>query len=154
MLNALHIRFFSAYNIIGQVIHVNFDISYWTKVLKRLLIFILTCLGIFLSFKLALFYIPFLIAFIISLLVEPLIRMLNRKTNMQRKTSAIVVLVIVAIILVLILSFGIIAIISESSNLLQGLNGYIEKIYNRAQEIINNIDFKKIKLPLRFCGNF
>lgn len=123
--------------------------AYWTKVLKRLAIFVFTCLGIFLSFKLAVFYIPFLIAFIISLFVEPAIRILNKKTNLQRKTCAIIVLIIVATILILSLTFGIISIISESSNLLQGLNGYIEKIYNRAQEIVNSFDFDKIKLPAR-----
>ena len=128
-----------------------FDMSYWTKVLKRLAVFVFTCIGIFLSFKLAVFYIPFLIAFIISLLVEPAIKFLNKKTDLQRKTCAIIVLIIVAIILILIITFAIIAIISESSNLLQGLNGYIEKIYNRAQEIVNSFDFKKIKLPARVC---
>lgn len=65
---------------------------------------------------------PFLIAFIISLLVEPAIRLLARKTNLPRKTCAIIVLTIVSIIIVAVLAFGIITIISESSNLLQGLN--------------------------------
>ena len=125
------------------------DMGYWTKVAKRLLIFILTCVGIFLAFKLAVFYIPFLIALIISLLVEPAVRYLNKKTNLERKACAIIVLVIVAIILSLLLLFGIIAVINESSNLLQGLNGYIEKMYSRVQDLINNLDFDKIKIPIR-----
>ena len=127
--------------------------QYWTKVLKRLALFVFTCIGIFLSFKLAIFYIPFLIAFIISLLVEPSIRMLNNKTNLPRKTCAIIVLIIVAIILVLILTFGITAIISESSNLLQGLNENIEKIYNRIQELISSINFESIKISARTNRN-
>lgn len=125
------------------------NMEYWTKVIKRLSILIFTCIGIFLAFKLAIFYIPFLIAFIISLLVEPAIKMLNKKTSLQRKNCAIVVLILVAIILALILTFGIIAIISESSNLLQGLNENIDKIYSRIQEIFKSLNFEKIKLPTR-----
>ena len=133
--------------------NVIIDMGYWTKVAIRLIIFLLTCAGIFLAFKLAVFYIPFLIAFIISLLVEPIIKLLNKKTNLQRKTCAVVVLIIVSVILITILTFGIIAIISESSNLLQGLNGYIEKIYNRVQEVVNSFEFDKIKIPERVYKN-
>ena len=130
---------------------MTFDMKYWTKVFGRLSIFVLTCIGILLGLKLAVFYIPFLIAFIISLFAEPSIRMLNNKTNLQRKTCAIIVLVLITIILLLLLTFGIIAIIDESSNLLQGLNGYIKKTYNKVQEIINSLNFDKVKLPARTC---
>ena len=41
------------------------DMNYWSNVLKKLLIFALSVLGIYLAFKLAIFYMPFLIAFII-----------------------------------------------------------------------------------------
>lgn len=126
------------------------DMGYWTKVGKRLFVFVLTILGIYIAFKLAIFYMPFLIAFIISLLVEPLIRFAAKKTNLPRKTCAIIVLTIVSVILVGILALGIISIISESSNLLQALNGYIEKIYAKFQEIIGSINFDKIKLPSQF----
>ncbi len=98
------------------------DIGYWTKVARRLFIFFITCIGIFLAFKLAVFYMPFLIAFIISLLAEPLIKIVAKKFNIERKISAIIVLSVISIILIAILAIGIIAIISESSNLLQGLN--------------------------------
>lgn len=121
------------------------DVGYWTKVLKRILTFVLTILGIYLSFKLAIYYMPFLIAFAISLLVEPMIKYVAKKTKLSRKTSAIVVLSVVSVIIVAILVVGIISIISESSNLLQGLNGYIDKIYNKVQEIISSINFDKIR---------
>ena len=123
------------------------NVDYWLKVIKRLAVFIFTCIGIILCFKLAVFYIPFLVAFITSLLIEPAIRFLNNKTNLERKKSAIIVLVLFAIILISLLTFGIIASISESSNLLQGLNGYIEKTYTKIQDIINNIDLERLNLP-------
>ena len=138
---------------VWQVISLIFDLEYWTKVTKRLLIFILTCLGIFLAFKLAIFYIPFLIAFVVSLMVEPAIKKLCKKTNLERRNAAIIVLIIVSFILIILLTFGIIAVISESSNLLQGLNGYIEKIYNRIDSFVNSFNFDKIKLPKRFWRN-
>ena len=90
---------------------------------------------------------PFLIAFIISLILDPAIKLLARKTTLPRKTSAIMVLTIASILMLGFLTLGIASIISESSNLLQGLNGYIEKIYLRGQEILNSIDFKNYKLP-------
>ena len=94
------------------------DMSYFTKVIKKVLILILTLVAIYLSFKLALFYMPFLI-----------------------------VLVCIFTILIALISWGVITLITESSNLLQSLNIYIEKIYIQIQRYINNIDFEKVKIP-------
>ena len=44
------------------------------------------------------------------------------------------------------LIWGITTLVSESANLLQGLNNYTEKAYIKVQEIINNLDITKIKL--------
>lgn len=123
------------------------DMSYWTKVSRRIIVLILTIIGIFLAFKLAIFYMPFLVAFIISLLIEPLIKLVNKKTSLTRKTSAIVVLIVVSLIIIGLLSWGITSIISEATNLLQGLNSYIETAYNQVQNIISSIDFNKLKIP-------
>lgn len=123
------------------------DMGYWTKVSKRILLLILTIIGIYLAFKLAIFYMPFLIAFIISLLIEPLIKFVNKKTSLTRKTSAIIVLIFVASIIIGLLAWGITSIISEATNLLQGLNTYIENAYKGVQNIISNIDFNKLKIP-------
>lgn len=123
------------------------DMGYWTKVSKRILILVITVIGIYLAFKLAVFYMPFLIAFIISLLIEPLIRFVNKKTSLTRKTSAIIVLIIVSALIIGLLIWGITSIISETTNLLQGLNSYIESAYSSVQNIIANIDFTKLKIP-------
>lgn len=123
------------------------DMGYWTKVAKRIVVLALSVLGIYLAFKLAIFYMPFLVAFIISLLIEPLIRIVNKKSKLTRKTSAIIVLVIVSAILIGFLAWGISVLIQEASNLLQSLNLYIETAYNQVQGIIQNIDFEKLKIP-------
>lgn len=44
------------------------------------------------------------------------------------------------------LIWGITTLVSESANLLQGLNNYTEKAYIKVQEIIDNLDISKIKL--------
>lgn len=44
------------------------------------------------------------------------------------------------------LIWGITTLVSESANLLQGLNNYTEKAYIKVQEIVNGMDISKIKL--------
>lgn len=122
------------------------DMNYWTKVIRKILILGITILGIYLSFKLAVFYMPFLIALIISLMIEPIIRFLMRKIKLRRKTSAIVVFVISLGIIIGGLAWGIVTLITEASNMLANLNIAFSKIYDFSQELIKNIDFSKFNL--------
>lgn len=128
------------------------DMGYWTKVTKRIIVLAISIIGIYLAFKLAVFYMPFLIAFIISLLIEPLIKFVNKRTSLTRKTSAILVLVIVSILLIGLIVWGVAALIQETTNLLQSLNQYIEMAYNQIQNIIQNINFEKLKIPVEVTG--
>lgn len=121
--------------------------GYFTKVLRKILILIITLVSIFLLFKLALFYVPFLIGFIISLLIEPIIKMISRGTKLTRRTSAIIVLLCIFTILITLIVWGTVSLISESADLLQSLNIYIEKIYDQIQKYINSIEFDKLEIP-------
>ena len=123
------------------------DVGYWTRVGKRILILIISLVILYLSFKLAIFYMPFLIAFIISLLVEPLIKKIVKRTNFTRKHVAVFVLVFIFILIIALLAWGVIMIITESSNLLQKLNIYIELGYNKVNEYINKIKNREIEIP-------
>lgn len=123
------------------------DIGYFNKVIKKIFIVLITLLGIFLSFKLAIFYLPFLIGFIISLFIEPLIKLINKKTKLQRKTSAIIVMIVIFSILISLIVFASITLITEASNLLQSLNFYIEKIYFQIQKYINTFELDKMDIP-------
>ena len=123
------------------------NMPYWTKVLRRLMYVIFVLLGLLLSFKLAVFYMPFLVAFIIYLLMEPAIKWLMKKTKATRKTSSIILFFVVSVIILGLLTWGIITLFSEASTLLQDLNNYIEKIYNLFQSFLQKLDFGKIKLP-------
>ena len=123
------------------------DMSYWTRVLKKFLYVILILVGLFFAFKLAIFYTPFLIAFIISLMVEPAIRFIMKKMKFTRKTSSIIIFIIVSAIIIGAVAWGIVALISEASNLLQDFNGYVEKAYILFQNFTSKFDFNKIHLP-------
>ena len=122
------------------------DISYWTRVLKRILYLAISILGIYLTFKISVFYMPFLVAFIISLIIEPAIKWIMKKLKLTRKLSAIIIFIIVSAIILGGLTWGIVTIFSEASKLLQGVNDYFDKAYTQFQNITNSINLDKIKL--------
>ncbi len=70
-----------------------------------------------------------------------------RKTQLKRKTSAILILVLAMSIIIGFLVWGIVSLISESSNLLQNFNIYMEKANEIIQNLLASIDLSKIKIP-------
>ena len=122
------------------------DMNYWRKVIKRIFIFFLTIIGVWLGFKLSVFYMPFLIAFIISLLLEPIIKVLMRKTKLKRKTSAIIVFILAFSIIIGLLTWGIATLISEISNILGNINQFLDKGYSFIQNTIKSFNFDKIQI--------
>lgn len=104
-------------------------------ILKKLLI-ILTIAGLFfLTYKLSLFYIPFIIAYLISLIVEPCIKWINKRTHISRKVSSIIVLATIFLFLIGIIILGGVKLVSETTNLLGGLNSYLDKILKFINDI-------------------
>ncbi len=122
------------------------DMSYWTKVFIRVIYLLLILLSLFLVFKLSIFYMPFLIAFVISLIIEPAIKFIMKKTKLSRKTSSIIIFTIVFAIIIGSLLWGITTLISEATNLMQGINNYFDKVYIEFQNIVNSFDFNKINM--------
>lgn len=123
------------------------DMNYWGKVIRNIVILLLSILGVYLGFKLAVFYMPFLIAFIISLILEPIIKFIMKKTKLKRKTSSIIVFIIAIAVIIGLLTWGIASLISETSDILSNFNEYADMIYNMIQNLIKNIDFSKIQIP-------
>ena len=123
------------------------DMNYYKKVGKRLIIFLLTLLFLYIAFKLSIFYIPFLIAFIISLIIEPLIRKVMKFTNLTRKVSAIITLIIVFSLIIGLLIWGITTLITEASIILENLNSNSGNITDRVSNLITNFSFENIKIP-------
>ena len=118
------------------------DKNYWYGVIRKISVIIIITLFFCLAIKLSIFYIPFLIAFTISMLIEPVIKWLSRTTTLERKKSAIIVLIIFFSIIIGLLILGITTLITESSNLLSGINNYINMAYDEIQKISQNMRIK------------
>ena len=123
------------------------DMNYWTKVLKKLVILIISLFGLYLLFKVAVFYLPFLIAFILALILEPAIKFLMRKCKFKRKVSSIIILVLVTGISLGLIAWGIATIISEGSNLLDNQGTYETQTTNFIQNILKDDNLKKFNIP-------
>ena len=123
------------------------ELIYWTSVGKRILVLTISIIGIIISFKIAYFYLPFVIAFIISILIEPVIRFFMKKFKFSRRLSSVIVLFLTLGIIIGLFIWGILTLISESTNLLSSFNDYYNKINNQIQNVINCIDFSKISIP-------
>lgn len=122
------------------------DVAYWTRVAKNILYVVLLLLGLYLTLRLSIFYMPFLIAFIISLMIEPAIKWSMKKTKLTRRTSSIIIFIFVLAIILGSLTWILITLFSEASSLLQGLNNYFDKAYIQFQALIERFDFDKIHL--------
>lgn len=92
-----------------------FDTPHWTRVIKRTTYLLLSILGIYLAFKLAIFYMPFLIAFVISLIMEPAIKFMMNKAELTRRASSIIIFIIVFGLIAGGLVWGIVTLISEAT---------------------------------------
>ena len=119
------------------------DLSYIYKIIRKILNIALIVLGVYVGTKVAIFYMPFLVAFVIALMIEPGIKYLMKKTKMSRKVSSIIIFAIVLTIIIGIVTWGIISLISESTNLLQTLNIYIDKTYTQIQKTIARMSITK-----------
>ena len=120
--------------------------TYWTSIIRKILYIVVIIAAIFLTLKLAVFYMPFLIAFIISLMMEPAIKKIMERFSISRKVSAIIMFLIVFGTILGLLIWGISTIVSEASNLLSGFNEYYEKISNQIQSLVKNIDLEKLNI--------
>ena len=122
------------------------DVNYIYKVIRKILNIALLIVGIYIGTKLAVFYIPFIISFVISLIIEPAIRYFMKKTNLSRRMSSIIIFIIVFSIIIGSVTWGIISLVSESTNLLQMLNIYIDKAYTQIQATVGKMEITKISI--------
>ena len=123
------------------------ELGYFTKVIKRIGIIAISVIILFLLFKLSVFYMPFLVAFILALTLEHPIRFFMKKFGFKRRTSSIIIFLIAIAIITGLLVWGISTLVSEASNLMQGLNTYIDKAYTQIESISSQLDIKRLHLP-------
>ena len=122
------------------------DLNYIYKVIRRVLNIALVIIGVYIGAKMAVFYMPFLVAFVISLMIEPGIKYLMKKTKLSRRMSSIIIFILVFSIIIGSVTWGIVSLISESTNLLQTLNLYIDKAYTQIQETIGKISISRASI--------
>lgn len=123
------------------------SINYYAKIMFKVLVILFIVLGIFISFKLAVFYVPFIIAMLVSAMIEPLIKFFTTKCKMKRKPASIIALIIFAIVISAILTVLISSIITESKALLNELNEPAYNIYNWSMDVVNDIKDGNIVIP-------
>lgn len=122
------------------------DLNHIYKVIRKSIDIVLIIVGIYIISKLAVFYIPFLIAFAISLIVEPAIKYLMKKFSLTRRMSSIIIFLLVFSLIIGSVTWGIISLVSESTNLLQTLNFYIDRTYTQIQEAVGKMSITKISI--------
>lgn len=115
-------------------------------VFKKSLICVLILIALVILLKLSVFYIPFLIAYIISIIIEKPIKWLNKKTSLTRRTCSIIFLVLLFSIISGLTIWGLISLISEATNLLNGLNIYLEKSIEFIQDISSKYNFNNLNI--------
>jgi len=115
-------------------------------ILKKILVLASLLVGTVLALKLAIFYMPFIIAFALYLLIEPGIKFFMKKFKLKRKTSSILILIFAIAAIIGIIVWGIVTIVSESSNLLNNLNEYVNIIFEFIQSKVSKIDFTKFQI--------
>ena len=113
---------------------------------KKIFVVILLVILFFCACKISMFYIPFVIAYIISLIVDPIIKFINKKTNLSRKTSSIIILATLFLFLAGVIIWGGVKLISETTNLLSGLNSYLDKAMSFVEQITENINIYNLNL--------
>jgi sporulation integral membrane protein YtvI len=82
---------------------------------------------------------PFVVAFVAALLMDPLVNVMVEKLKIPRAVSSLIALILILAVIGLILSLGITAIVSEISNLINGLPSYYSDIQIWFTDIMDGI---------------
>lgn len=122
-------------------------IRYYIKIGLKFVGFATIVFGIFLSYQVARFYLPFIIALFIASMAEPLIRKLMETCKIKRKMASIISLLIILSIIIIVCSIIISSLIAESSKLIGNLNNYATQAYNWGIEIFEDVKEGRIQIP-------
>lgn len=108
---------------------------------KRILLFIIVVVsvvaGVFISFRLAFFLLPFLIAFALSSLMEPIIKFFTNKLHISRKIVAPVALLLLLAIVILLTVLAVLRLVDEIRNLITVAPGFLSNLYAQIIDLMN-----------------
>ena len=104
-------------------------------------------IGLFLLYKLAMFYLPFLIAIIVASVIEPIVKFLMKRLKLKRKLACTISLLLVITILGTLITLGTTKLISECKNLILNSNEYYKDVYDNAMNYLNEVQEGKTIIP-------
>ncbi len=120
--------------------------KYYIKIFSKIAILAAIALGIFVTYKVAIFYMPFIIALIIASIAEPIIKFLTNKFKIKRNLASIISLVFILAIIGIILTLIISNLVEESIKLIDNAGVYAKDLYQFGIGIINDIQEGKIQI--------
>lgn len=91
--------------------------------------------GVFLTFRLAFFLLPFFIAFALSSLMEPLIKLMSNKLHIKRKFAVPIVMIATLTIIILLLVLAVFKLISELTDLVLSAPELLSGLYQQIVEL-------------------
>lgn len=129
--------------------------EYYKKIGWKIITIIIALLVIFVSYKLAIFYIPFVIAYLISRLLDPMIEFLCKKIKINRKVSSIIAIIILIGTIGSLITLLVISLINEITHIVSNFNMNYDEIQIWINDIINryNIDVSTENLKIMLSEN-
>ena len=121
--------------------------KYYGKIALKLSVILFIVLGLFITYKLAIFYIPFIIAIMVASIVEPITKFFMRKCKLRRKISTIITLLLITIIIGTVLTLTISKVITETTSLLSNLNIYFKDFYDDGIQLFDDLKNGNIEVP-------
>ncbi len=108
---------------------------------KRILLFAIVVVsvvaGVFISFRLAFFLLPFLIAFALSSIMEPIIKLFTNKLHISRKIVAPVALLLLIAIVVMLTVLAVLRLVDEIKILVTVAPGFLSNLYIQILDLMN-----------------
>lgn len=129
---------------------MNKESKYYLNLMIKFLILAFIALGIYLTYKVAIFYIPFVIAFIIASIAEPLIKFFMKKLKLKRKLASILSLLLILTLLIGLCTLLITNLISEATSLIDSLNVYFKGFYDTGIQLLDDLQNGRLEIPEEF----
>lgn len=123
------------------------DNKYYKKIGMKVLVLLFILIGLFLLYKLAMFYLPFLIAILIASIIEPIVKFLMKRLKMKRKLACTISLLLVISILGTLITLGVTKLITECTDLIANSNEYFKEVYDDAINYLNEVQEGRTFVP-------
>lgn len=121
--------------------------KYYKKIALKIGVVLFIVLGLFITYKLAIFYIPFIIAIIVSWIVEPITKFFTKRCKLKRKLSTIISLLLIIVIFGTIVTLIGIKVVTEATEIISNSNVYFKDVYDYGMEIFDNLKKEQIQIP-------